>query len=221
MHSDLQFQYACGTGIFMALESEFPARTFSPCDTILMPGACYRFKNRLFSSVLKNVTDICSTQCDEYHTIGCIWGNSYVDHGKAISYFSRCEQYLPKNNLHKERDEVRHAACIDGIFSALEINVFPDVLKEKVCDDLADYPLSYDICMKRKNRSFQIFTFDEDDDFYYNVKILENDYDPENEACSPSIWLEEWNNITPVPLAPQNQDVSGEIRELMQHNHNH
>ena len=165
-HSDSQFQYSCASGIYMVLLKEYHPLSDSPCDLLHFPATCFRFKNRLYTA-----QDHCLSQIDEYHSVGCIWGQGYVDHN--------CTAFLPvKGSQHYERDEIRHAACVDGTLSTIDYEAISAKGKsaEEFCSGVKDYPLSYEICEKRAKNSFQTFTFTKDSDYFYNTQILENQF---------------------------------------------
>lgn len=167
MHSDSQFQYSCATGIFMSLIQEYDTLSGTPCDSLHFPAACFRFKTNFFRR--RKGQDLCLTQIDEYHTVGCIWGHAYSQHDY------KCTSLVPvKGSKNYERDEIRHAACIDGTFSSTG---YDRLLENRdMCGGIRDFPLSYEICEKRTKNSFQTFTFTNESDYYYNTQILEKDF---------------------------------------------
>ena len=203
---DSQFQYACATGIFMALENETPLKSFFPCDTNTFPGACYRFKNRLFGSFFYNTTNACSTQSDLYHTIGCIWGEGHVSSAPPMNYFDVCAHYLPTSGT-KEPEASYHEACLDGFFASHEVGAMPEgPIRDRMCKDLMDYPKSYDVCMFKMSKKLTQFTFD-DETVYYNTKLLER-YHDSTDPVHPARWLAEWENI--IPNGPQMMNTAPE-----------
>lgn len=190
---DPQFQYACATGLFMGLDNPRDVFSFYPCDILRYPSACYRFKSALGNKIRDaNETDLCQTQTDEYHVIGCIWGFSYGDvKTPGFDYFTECLHYLPEIGDGKSKMAHRHAACIDGFISARKVDFTPDGF----CDDLVDYPLAHNACIQKKYVDLKHFTFSEYE--FYNIELLEGDYDPSIVPKSAE-WLTKWGNQKPI-----------------------
>lgn len=209
--SDIQFQYACATGVFMEFlvngNKQKPA-SFLPCDTLRFPGACYRFHYGLVRNMITlKESDPCRTQPDEYHYIGCAWGLGYANGTAPMeAYFQSCSQYLPEKG---DRDSVqarRHAACVDGYLASRYLGTYAENIKAHFCLDLEEYPLALEACNIKKNNNFRAFTFtensqDEENIQYYNIGILERDYDPsikpKNATFLPN-WTENWSHAQEV-----------------------
>lgn len=161
------------------VSNSFISTSFSPCDTTRFPAACFRFLIALSKNLFTVEPDPCRTQTDEYHYIGCIWGLAFTRNLETKSIFEICYKYLPEKGETDGVQARRHAACIDGILSAKPTDSFPDRLKEKYCKPLEGYPLSLNVCKTKMENTFQTFTFtEEDDNQFYNMDILERDYDP-------------------------------------------
>ena len=213
---DDQFHYACATGIFMELEQKTSPRSFYPCDTVRFPGACFRFKNRMFERVFYNTTGACMTQTDKYHRIGCIWGDGHVDARPVTQYFEACKEYLPEYP-NQEPQSSYHEACLDGFLAAHEVGGYPEgPVKDKICEDLTEWPKSYNACLFKKNTKLTEFSFDEDNIVYYNTELLERHYDP---SITPKAaqWLQKWNQI---PILQDNSAVM-QPQQNEEHQHNH
>ena len=107
---DMQFQYACATGVFMSLEKFFPAKTFEPCDTNKYPAACYRFKNRLFNTIFYDTPNPCDTQSDINLKLGCIWGFAYV-RKPLSSVHEFCKPFEPEYKGQEPQSSFSCSVC--------------------------------------------------------------------------------------------------------------
>lgn len=208
---DLQFQYSCATGVYMELvQSAGNKPNFYPCDVARYPAACFRFRYGLVNNMITlEESDACRTQTDEYHYIGCAWGLGYASNAEPTKYFLTCKQYLPEKG---DGDSVlarRHGACIDGFLSAKQIGSFPERRRAMFCTDLENYPLAYEICNRKKNNDFRTFTFSEEDEEnnqYYNVDLLERDYDPSIKPQGAEFlqtWKDGWTHAQSISSVAQ------------------
>lgn len=165
---DEQFQYACATGVYMDTGS--PPDDFWPCDVNRYPAACYRFGSTFEVLSAQNITNICDTQCDDYHKVGCIYGHGYSLFEPSSHI---CEQYIPDYPT-KEPEATFHAACVEGFFSS-HIGAV-DKFRGPYCNSIKKLPLSYKVCERYEKFSFKGLSLEEGD--FYNFQLLEKFYDP-------------------------------------------
>jgi len=172
--TDKEFQYSCATGVYM--DGKASKYSFAPCDTNRFPSCCYRFRESQWE-MLHELEDPCSTQCDPYHKMGCIYGKSFVEHWTKKSKI--CDEYLP-SSFDDEVQQYYHAACVEGYYSS------HDVKSPDTCSKYEDYPISYEVCMHHLQVDNDDFTLseDEDDQIYYNVDLLEKYYNPKSKCQS-------------------------------------
>ena len=168
LHPDGQFKYACASGIYMTLSSEFDNETLEPCKSSKFPSTCFRFGGKMFSK--RDRETICSGyEMDPYHELGCIFGEAYNSFA-ATKSFKTCDIYVPKSKT-KEPGNTFYAGCVDGLLSLVALSRTEEEATE-FCRRYRHSQKGYETCMQRSTMDPEALSLDEDE-FYYNYELLE------------------------------------------------
>ena len=206
MPDNLDFNYACTTGLYMSFSDGFSKTSFSPCDTNDFPASCFRFMGPTFKYLAENrVIYPCSSMPNQYHKIACVWGEANSLQIEPTKTFDFCKKYrvpfvegfLDRNNFESEGGEEKYKyrqyiACISGGLSK-KIDLPIEKMIEKTCSKFEGDKYAQKYCESTSTAAVNEYI--DEESLNYNYELLEFDYNS-NDV------------LLPVPF-PFNPDKSG------------
>jgi hypothetical protein len=119
-HPDWDWKYTCASGVFMVLADEFSPDEWEPCDRLMFPAACFRFKKKKSFDLI--ITGKAGTPCEEFSDLfyqrGCIWSFAYIAQDNFAKCFRTCSKFLTDSNslLDTSQREGNFIVCVEGYY---------------------------------------------------------------------------------------------------------